>query len=460
MFLSKTNRYTSGLKSGMYKTEKKSVFCPGFGVLSPREELEFQRHQIDIVSPYLKRSLILLSAGIWLFYYFNRTKIGAENPIGHYFTLFQMYMIFVFATLDTRNKLRMFINHTAPVFTGFIIYIFMTHYVPHLPSQVVIFQSQVVPMLTIVGIYAFEKISPYLAIIHGVLISLLFFKLRSKIPELNHSPEWQIWTQILIANALGIAIAIEHAVISRVQFKLQKKLDRKNKVANSLINCVFPEQVALDLKTIRAPIARHYDNVTIIFADIVNYTELSAKMTPHKLISMLRKLFKSFDQQAEIHNVEKIKTIGDAYMAACGCPQPTHDHARNVIKFALALRKKITQFNDKFCTSINIRIGIHTGPVVGGVITGKRMSFDLWGDTVNVASRIQSIAAPGMIMVSEKTAEMLGQEFLLSTAKLSDLKSIGLTPVRILHGYKPKLPDVALRDGVKAPVSCQLQLIA
>jgi PAS domain S-box-containing protein len=160
-----------------------------------------------------------------------------------------------------------------------------------------------------------------------------------------------------------------------------------------------------------ALIAEQFEEVTIMFADIVGFTPLSARISPKELVNLLNEIFSTFDQLAEKHGLEKIKTIGDAYMVAGGLPMPRNDHAEAIAQMALDMQNAITQFQADKREPFQIRIGINTGPVVAGVIGIRKFIYDLWGDTVNVASRMESQGEPGRIQVTATTYERLRDKY-------------------------------------------------
>jgi len=147
--------------------------------------------------------------------------------------------------------------------------------------------------------------------------------------------------------------------------------------------------------------------VTVLFADIVDFTTLSATATPNQVVEFLNGLFSRFDRLAERHGLEKIKTIGDAYMVAGGLPVPRSDHADAVADMALDMMAELGAVDHRLGADIQLRIGIDTGPVVAGVIGVRRFIYDLWGDTVNTASRMESQGVPGSIQVTERTYQRL-----------------------------------------------------
>ncbi|NET53308.1 MAG: adenylate/guanylate cyclase domain-containing protein, partial [Merismopedia sp. SIO2A8] len=158
-------------------------------------------------------------------------------------------------------------------------------------------------------------------------------------------------------------------------------------------------------------IAEQFEDITILFADIVGFTPLSARLEPIELVNLLNQVFSRFDDLADELGLEKIKTIGDAYMVAAGLPVPQTDHAERIAKMALAMREAIAQFQEQLGEAVQIRIGINTGHVVAGVIGTKKFIYDLWGDAVNVASRMESSGEPGRIQVTANTYERLKDQF-------------------------------------------------
>jgi adenylate cyclase len=202
---------------------------------------------------------------------------------------------------------------------------------------------------------------------------------------------------------------------------------------NLLLN-ILPQSIAQRLKKTQSSgnnlaasnlIADGYSDVTVMFADIVGFTDLSGRIPPQKLVDLLNQIFSRFDLLAETYNLEKIKTIGDAYMVVGGLPQPRSDHAIAIAAMALDMIDAIAQFNLDTGESFQIRIGINSGAVVAGVIGIKKFIYDLWGDTVNIASRMESHGVPGRIHVSAATFELLEGSFLLEERGTISVKGKG-----------------------------------
>ena len=170
---------------------------------------------------------------------------------------------------------------------------------------------------------------------------------------------------------------------------------------------ILPAAIAARLKQSPGVIADEFPDVTVLFADIVNFTPLSQGIAPEAVVELLDELFSGFDQLAQRHGLEKIKTIGDAYMVVGGLPNPRPDHAQAVAELALAMRAEVARHASPGGRPLQVRIGIDTGPVVAGVIGRSKFSYDLWGDTVNTASRMESQGLPGCIQVTPRTYQRL-----------------------------------------------------
>jgi len=202
---------------------------------------------------------------------------------------------------------------------------------------------------------------------------------------------------------------------------LQLEQDKSEQL---LLN-ILPELIARRLKQEQSSIAEHFDQVTILFADIVGFTPLSARLQPIELVNMLNQIFSTFDQLADQYGLEKIKTIGDAYMVVGGLPRPLENHATAIGQMALDMQQAIQEFQKQQGESFEIRIGINTGSVVAGVIGRKKFIYDLWGDAVNVASRMESSGEPGKIQVTATTYQQLQHQFIFEQRGAVKVKGKG-----------------------------------
>lgn len=198
---------------------------------------------------------------------------------------------------------------------------------------------------------------------------------------------------------------------------LQRKIaeqilrDEQEKSESLLLN-ILPSCIAKQLKEGQKNIADGFAEVTILFADMVGFTQLSEKISPSELVGLLNEIFSSFDRLTDKHDLEKIKTIGDAYMVVGGLPIPRDNNAEAIAEIALDMLTEIARFNLEKNLNLSIRIGINTGPVVAGVIGTKKFIYDLWGDAVNTASRMESHGIPNTIQVTEATYYLLRDKYL------------------------------------------------
>jgi class 3 adenylate cyclase len=238
---------------------------------------------------------------------------------------------------------------------------------------------------------------------------------------------------VLLVSSLAF-FALRFFVVERD--KAQASLKREQARSEALLLNILPSPIAERLKAGNQTIADGFGEVTILFADLVGFTHLSTTVSPEQLVAMLNRLFSRFDELSDRYGVEKIKTIGDAYMACAGIPIPRPDHAEAVAEMALAMRDALEQYNHEFGSTLQIRIGINTGPVVAGVIGLKKFIYDLWGDTVNLASRMESHSVPNRIQVSAATWAHLRDRYELELRGTIDIKGIGLIETYFLNGRK------------------------
>lgn len=190
---------------------------------------------------------------------------------------------------------------------------------------------------------------------------------------------------------------------------LQMLQEEQHKSESLLLN-ILPPEIARVLKNENRIIAEQCEHASILFADVVNFTPMSERLSPAGLVSLLDELFSQFDNLVDEYNLEKIKTIGDCYMVAAGVPRPRPDHAHALVRLALDMQEYVSQ-NEIQGHRLQLRVGIHSGPVVAGVIGRRKFSYDLWGDAVNTASRMESHGASGAIQVTRSTFELIQDEF-------------------------------------------------
>jgi adenylate cyclase len=243
---------------------------------------------------------------------------------------------------------------------------------------------------------------------------------------------------LFVMNFVGVTTTafalLEYFVRAREQALAALKLEQA-KSERLLLN-VLPEPVARRLKDHEGVIADACPGVTVLFADIVGFTPLSERLSAADLVALLDRVFARWDQLAADHGVEKIKTIGDAYMVAGGIPLPREDHADAVAEMALAMGPEFSRLASETGHALQVRIGIDTGPVVAGVIGRAKFIYDLWGDTVNTASRMESYAPPGTIQVTERIFQCLQGRYEFHPRETIDVKGKGPMSTYLLVGRR------------------------
>ena len=227
---------------------------------------------------------------------------------------------------------------------------------------------------------------------------------------------------------------LQNEIKERQGVELALRLSQKK--SDHLLLNILPAAIIENLKKGEGAAAERFDSATVLFADLVDFTSLAARVSPLELVNFLNQIFSKFDQLTEKHDLEKIKTSGDAYMVAGGLPVLRADHAEAIANMALDMLEAIAHFKTDTGEPFQIRIGIHTGPVVAGVIGTKKFSYDLWGDTVNVASRMESQGLPGYIQVTTDIYEQLKDRYVFEERGAIAVKGKGETIVYWLKAKK------------------------
>jgi class 3 adenylate cyclase len=221
---------------------------------------------------------------------------------------------------------------------------------------------------------------------------------------------------------------------SKLLSSVMRELDEERARSHSLLLNILPQAIIDRLDAGEETIADRYDSVTVLFSDLVGFTAISSDLDPQQLVTELNRLFSEFDALCERCEVEKIKTIGDAYLAVGGLPGTREDHAAAVAELALGMVEAVARLNASSGRDWKIRVGIHTGPAVAGVIGTRKFVYDVWGDTVNVASRLESSSEPNAIHVSEPVADELRGSYDLEPRGVVELKGKGETKTYRLRG--------------------------
>jgi class 3 adenylate cyclase len=225
---------------------------------------------------------------------------------------------------------------------------------------------------------------------------------------------------VFMCLVAGYHYAAEHAA--------ERALRGARERSDQLLRNILPDSIAARLKQGETPIADHFIAVTVLFADLVGFTPFSRALAPETLVQLLDDLFRRFDEIAGQHGLEKIKTIGDAYMIVAGLPDPRPDHALAMAEMALAMLAATEAFARDHNVAMPIRIGMHSGPAVAGVIGRRKFAYDLWGDTVNTAARMEAHGVSNRIQITETTRQLLSAHFEFEPRGEIEVKGVGRMP--------------------------------
>lgn len=255
-------------------------------------------------------------------------------------------------------------------------------------------------------------------------------------------------------NIVGMMLGYGLERTNRLAFLQRLVIERQHKEAEDLraeserlLLNVLPVSVAERLKRGEA-VADHFNEASILFADIADFTPYSANRTPAEVVSLLNQIFSAFDELTEEYKLEKIKTIGDAYMVVSGLPTPRPDHLESLVEMGLEMQKVMQNFQRNGLCTFKLRIGINTGPVIAGIIGYKKFSYDLWGDTVNVASRMEAFGVPDRIQVTEEVYNRLRDRYRFTRRGPIQVKGKGAMIVYLLTEPRTKRMVALSKQGM------------
>jgi class 3 adenylate cyclase len=301
------------------------------------------------------------------------------------------------------------------------------------------------------SLYSNEKDTVYNTEADKKLISLQFdFDLEKKQGEINLLTKDQALTKQKLkaqqyakrASLIGLSLSLMIALLIyrfyRIKAKTNKILDQQKDQIEGLLLNILPAEVARELQVKGHATPRNYEKVSVMFTDFRGFTTIADKMSPQDLIEELNECFIAFDEVMDKYNLEKIKTIGDAYMCAGGIPTPNEQHVENMIKASLEIRSFAVEYNEKRKQAgmepWDLRIGIHVGPVVAGVVGKKKYDYDIWGSTVNIASRLESNGIPGQVNISAFTYELIKDKYKCNYRGKIHAKNIGEIDMYLVEG--------------------------
>lgn len=276
-----------------------------------------------------------------------------------------------------------------------------------------------------------EKIYSHIYLVLCIISFLAFEYVHSELRPLNEQllTQWserqkfirEMYTQFFFVGSFYFFAYYIQSTFQKSELRTLYEYYKSEK----LLKNILPEKVIKQLRENPDFIAEKFENCTILFSDIVGFTKLSHEIHANKLVHILNEIFSHFDDLAEKYCLEKIKTIGDAYMVVGGVPIPREDHAEKVAEFALEIKDSLREFSVKYDIPLEIRVGINSGEVVAGVIGKKKFIYDLWGASVNLASRMESNGVAGQIQVSESTYELLKNKYEFEYRGATEMKGLG-----------------------------------
>ena len=241
--------------------------------------------------------------------------------------------------------------------------------------------------------------------------------------------------------------ALNVAAVSAIVFGLFRYflnlLEREQDKSQRLLLNVLPAEIAGILREGGRTIADHHEVASVLFANVVGSTELAVRLSPENLVELLNEVFSHFDAIVERYDLEKIRTIGDNYMVASGVPRSRRDHAHALARMAIDMNSYVLSNHDTGSTPLQFRIGINSGPLVAGVIGRKKFHYDIWGDTVNTASRMESTGAPGKIQITQATYSFIKDQFTCSLRGTIDVKGKGKMETWFLESVTDSPSEIA-----------------
>lgn len=267
-----------------------------------------------------------------------------------------------------------------------------------------------------------DRMNTYLLVGTYVFSGLALALLEPTIRSWREPPDPLIGL-IVITGVFVVTLSITAPLVHLLLHRIAEERAR----SRSLLLNVLPESVADRLQASGGWIADSYDDGTVLFGDLVGFTHHAHTASPEQVLAELNTVFSRFDALVDKHDGEKIKTIGDGYMVAFGVPEPKEDHAAAACRLALEMMSSLAEINSLLGTDFRMRLGISSGPSIGGVIGTRRFSYDLWGDNVNLASRLEGAAGPDQILVSESVVSSVADEFRFEPRGLVELKGMPAT---------------------------------
>lgn len=362
--------------------------------------------------------MFILAGSLWSILYFSFGEfLAGVIPLGYVIVSCLSLIIFHWTH---RYRLFLFTQLLLILFLPFLLMIALGGFIK---SSAVILWSLLSPL----GAMLFagpRQALRWLAAYLGLAVISGYFEIYPLVSSSLSSTTITIFFILNIGVVSAIAIFLLAYFVGEKNRLFRLLRGEQAKSENLLLN-ILPKEIAAILKNESRTIADHYSEVSILFADMVGFTPLSARLAPVEVVELLNEAFSYFDSLLDKYHVEKIRTIGDSYMVASGVPRRRSDHAQALARMALDMREFISNHTFRNGHQLSFRIGINSGPVIGGVIGKRKFVFDIWGDAVNVASRMESHGMGGTIQITRATYELIKDEFICEPRGTIEVKGKG-----------------------------------
>jgi guanylate cyclase len=376
--------------------------------------------------------MIMLAAIFWgAVYLFFDEPLAAAIPLSYAAISFLSFVIFV---LTRHYRFYQFSQLVLILLLPFILMMTLGGFIY---SSAVILWSLLCPLGAL--IFSKPKRAPVWVLAYlGLIIISGFLQPYMSVP--NNLPS-NLVTIFFVLNlgAVSVIFFVLLYYFVHEKNKAYRLLHLEQEKSENLLLNVLPKEIAPILKSGKGIIADHYSSASVLFADIVGFTPLSNEMAPEEMVELLNKFFMKFDSLVEKYNLEKIRTIGDNYMVAAGVPTPRSDHSEAMANLALDMLDYIKNHQSNRHNNLSFRIGINSGPVIAGVIGSQKFHYDVWGDTVNTASRMESHGVAGKIQITDTTYKLIKEGFVCNYRGMIEVKGKGeMETWFLIERKKPK----------------------
>jgi len=431
-------------KFGSLLEQSRSGICALVEFADPEVETCFQRHRLRDSLREVRAALVLQTSG-WIVGAGLLAGFGAEHlptlALWLLAGIFPLNLLIYTGSLSSRYRVGVarwawLANMVSVATVTHVVLLGMKFWALALGAQLII------TLYGLLGLPLLMRDALRMALVNLLIQGAGLVRLGSW-SELDATALSVSGSLVLLGTLLGLQLAARRNREERRRFVQELKIadqratiEQERAKSDRLLEVILPPAIAHRLRENPGFHAERYDSVSILFADLSGFTVWAGGRDPAEVVEFLNRIFSRFDQLVAARGLERIKTIGDAYMVGSGLPTPRSDHARALVALALDLQEASAELQQSLGVPLPLRIGIHSGPVVAGVIGTTKFSFDLWGDAVNFASRLESHGQPGKIHLSEDTYRLVQGDFEFSEPRVIDIKSKGPIKTRFVLGRR------------------------